>query len=366
LIAGGGTGGHLTPALAVAQALLDTDPGGEVVVVGRQGGVAEQLVTDAGVRLEALEISGLDVTRPASVARAAAKLPGATLAARRLLRRMQPDVVVGAGGYVCVPVVLAALARRVPVVLMEQNAYPGRATRLLARRAFAVATSFTTTRRYLDGANVVETGNPLRKSVLVRRGAPLSDSCRHILVTGGSQGARRLNRSIAGCARQLLEEHAQLRVTHQCGLLDFEEMQSAAASLPEAVAQRYHVARFFPDLALRIAAADLVIMRAGGSSLAECAALGRPMILVPYPHAGAHQVFNAAPYVRAGAALLLDDEACTPARLRAEINKLVGDQRRWHAMAAASLRMGRPDATERVTELIGDAVQARGRRRVTA
>jgi len=328
--------------------------------------VAEQLVTDAGVKLEALEISGVDVTRPGSVARAAAKLPGATLSARRLLRRMQPDVVVGAGGYVCVPVVLAAFARRVPVVLMEQNAYPGRATRLLARRAFAVATSFSTTQRYLDGAHVVETGNPLRKSVLMRRGAPLSDACRHILVTGGSQGARRINRAIAGCARELLEQHDQLRVTHQCGMLDFDEMQRAAAQLPDDLAPRYHVARFFPDLALRIAAADLVIMRAGGSSLAECAALGRPMILVPYPHAGGHQAFNAAPYVHAGAALLLDDEVCTPARLGAEIGRLIRDQHRWHAMAEASLQMGRPDATERVAELIGDAVHARGRRRVPA
>ena len=107
-------------------------------------------------------------------------------------------------------------------------------------------------------------------------------------------------------------------------------------------------------------------MRAGGSSLAEVAALGRPMILVPYPHAGGHQAFNAAPYVHAGAALLLDDEVCTPARLGAEISRLTGDQPRWHAMAEASLQMGRPDATERVAELIGDAVHARGRRRVPA
>ena len=328
--------------------------------------MAERLVTDAGVKLEALEITGVDVTRPGSVARAAAKLPGATLAARRLLRRMQPDVVVGAGGYVCVPVVLAAFAGRVPVVLMEQNAYPGRATRLLARRAYAVATSFAGTRRYLNGANVVETGNPLRKSVLMRRGAPLSETCGHILVTGGSQGARRLNRAIAGCAPELLEQHDQLRITHQCGTLDFDEMQRAAALLADAVAPRYQVARFFPDLALRIAAADLVIMRAGGSSLAECAALGRPMILVPYPHAGGHQAFNAAPYVHAGAALLLDDEVCTPARLGAEISRLISDQQRWHAMAEASSQMGRPDATARVAALIGDAVRAQGRQRIPA
>jgi len=161
----------------VAQVLRADDPDGEVVVVGRTGGVAERLVSDAGLRLETLQISGVDVSSPRSVVRAASQLPRATLAARALLRRTGADVVAGTGGYVCLPVVMAALSRGIPVVLMEQNAYPGRTTRLLARRARAVAVSFDSTARMLGGAKVVVTGNPLRREVLDRLGAPLGDAC---------------------------------------------------------------------------------------------------------------------------------------------------------------------------------------------
>jgi UDP-N-acetylglucosamine--N-acetylmuramyl-(pentapeptide) pyrophosphoryl-undecaprenol N-acetylglucosamine transferase len=341
----------------VAQALQEADSGAEVVVVGRRGGVAERLVTEAGLRLETIDISGVDVTSPRSVVRAMTQLPRATIAARSLVHKVMPDVVVGAGGYVSVPLVMAALTRRIPVVLLEQNAYPGRATRLLARRAYAVAASFAETQRHLSGANVVQTGNPLRREVLAKIPAPLGDACRRILVTGGSQGARRLNRAIIGCIQALLEQNPDVRVTHQCGALDFESMATVEATLPTDVRSRYRLDAFFDDLAEQIAACDLVIMRAGGSSLAECAALGRPMILVPYPHAGGHQAHNAMPYVSAGAARLLNDEDCTSDRLQSEIEMLIRDTSRWQMMARASAATGRPDATARVIALITEAAR---------
>jgi UDP-N-acetylglucosamine--N-acetylmuramyl-(pentapeptide) pyrophosphoryl-undecaprenol N-acetylglucosamine transferase len=347
----------------VAQALQGSGPDADVVVVGRRGGVAERLVSEAGIRLETLDISGVDVSNPRSVAKALVQLPSATMAARSLLRSVQPDVVVGAGGYVCVPVVMAAWARGIPVVLMEQNAYPGRATRMLARRAYAVAASFAQTQRSLAAARVVVTGNPVRREVVARRGAPLREWCQRVLVTGGSQGARRLNQAMLGCARQLLEAHPELRVIHQSGALDSASVQASAAALPPDIAHRYRVAPFFDDLAEEVAASDLVIMRAGGSSLAECAVLGRPMILVPYPHAGGHQAYNAVPYVRAGAALLIADEECTPERLRLEVDGLIRDRVRWNAMAVASAAMGTPDAAARVVELITEAATHAPRRR---
>jgi UDP-N-acetylglucosamine--N-acetylmuramyl-(pentapeptide) pyrophosphoryl-undecaprenol N-acetylglucosamine transferase len=347
----------------VAQALRGPGQDGDVVVVGRRGGVAERLVTEAGIHLETLDISGVDVTNPRSVARALVQLPSATIAARSLLRSTQPDVVVGAGGYVCVPVVMAAWARGVPVVLMEQNAYPGRATRMLARRAYAVAASFAQTERALPGAHVVVTGNPVRSEVIAKRGAPLSEWCQRVLVTGGSQGARRLNQAMLGCARELLEAHGDLTIAHQCGALDAAVVQASAEELPAAIAARYRVAPFFDDLPAEIAASDLVIMRAGGSSLAECTALGRPMMLVPYPHAAGHQAYNAVPYVRAGAGLLIEDEDCTPERLRLEVDALIRDRARWSAMAAASAAMGTPDAAARVVELINEAGAHAPRRR---
>jgi len=143
-------------------------------------------------------------------------------------------------------------------------------------------------------------------------------------------------------------------VTHQSGALDWPVVEARRQQLPASLAERYVAAPFFDDIAERIAASDLVIMRAGGSSLAECSALGRPMILVPYPHAGGHQRFNAEPFVRAGAALLLADERCTPDRLRRHVQSLIDDAARWHAMAEASRSMSVVDAADRVAKLALD------------
>ena len=330
-------------------------------MVGRRDGVAERLVVEAGLQLETLDVSGVHAGTPGGVARAASQLARATLAARRLLRTMRPDVVVGSGGYVSVPVVVAALAQQLPVVLLEQNAVPGRATRLLARRARVVAASFSETARYLPHARVVHTGNPIRAEVRAVTPRPIGDRLRTVLVTGGSQGARRLNRAITGSIVKLLSGDPELRIVHQCGRLDREAVARAAAALPPALAARYTEGPFFDDMAVRMAESDLVVMRAGGSSIAECAALGRPMIVVPYPHAGGHQRHNATPYVDAGAAMLIDDADCTPERLGTEIEALVADPPRWRAMAAASAALGRPDATDSVVRLILEAAGS-GRR----
>src|SRR5207302_4152847 len=155
LIAGGGTGGHLTPALAVAQALRRADPGGDVLLVGRRGGLEETLVPSSGLRLETLNVRGIDLGSPLRLPGTAVRIGRGTLQALRIVRRFRPDVVVGAAGYVSVPVVTAALLRRIPVVLLEQNAHPGRTTRLFARRSRAVAASFAETAALLPGAHVV-------------------------------------------------------------------------------------------------------------------------------------------------------------------------------------------------------------------
>ena len=332
-----------------------------MAVVGRRDGVAERLVVAAGLPLETLDVSGVHAGTPGGMARAASQLTRATLEARRLLRRMRPDVVVGSGGYVSVPVVVAALAQQIPVVLLEQNAVPGRATRLLARRARVVAASFAETARYLPHARVVHTGNPIRAEVRAVTPRPIGDRLRSILVTGGSQGARRINRAVTGSMVKLLSDDPELRIVHQCGSLDRAVVAAAAAALPAALAARYTEGDFFDDMAVRMAASDLVVMRAGGSSIAECSALGRPMIVVPYPHAGGHQRHNATPYVDAGAAMVIDDAECTPARLGAEIIALVADPARWRRMAAASAALGLPDATDSVVRLIVEAAGS-GRR----
>lgn len=324
-----------------------------MLIVGRRGGVAESLVTDAGFTLQTLDVSGVDVSRPASVARFAAQLPGALASARRIIRGFRADVVVGGAGYVSVPVVLAAMSLRVPVVLLEQNALPGRATRLLAHRGRTVAASFEETAAHLRGARVVNTGNPIRAEVLRTPPRPFGDRCEQLLVMGGSQGARRINRAVAGCARELLTARPRLHITHQTGRLDIDEVCAAVDALPAEIRERWTVLPFIDDVGAAIVAADLVVMRAGGSSLAECAALGRPMILVPYPHAGDHQRWNAAPFVAAGAARLVADDECEPERLQREILAVADDPRLWQSMARASRELGRPRAAADVVGLLG-------------
>ena len=338
--------------LATAQALRAADPDGEVTVVGRAGGVAERLVADGGFRLETLRVSGVDAAMPGTIIRALAQLPSSTMAAHALLRSHDPDVVVGGGGYVCLPVVAAARARRLPTVLLEQNALPGRTTRLLARRARVVATSYEETARHLHGARTVLTGNPIRRDVREFVGAPLGARCTRILVTGGSQGAHRINVAVAGCVPTLLEHDPAVVVTHQCGVRDVDDMRAVASALPEQLRDRYRVGAFFDNLGGLMAESDLVVMRAGGSSLAECSALGRPMILVPYPHVRGHQRHNAAPYERAGAATVIEDEECTASVLQWTILGVLRDPDLWRRMAEASRCMGRPDAADRVARLI--------------
>lgn len=358
VIAGGGTGGHLTPALAVAAALRRARPEAELLLVGRRGGIEEELVPAAGLPLRTLDVTGLDYSRPLHTAGAFARLPLAVASARRLLREFAPDVVVGAAGYVCVPVVLAARSLRIPTILLEQNAVPGRAVRLLAGGARAVAASFAQTAALLPRARVVHTGNPVRQQVLDALPAPLPERPSHLLVMGGSQGARRINDAVSGAVRGLLEAHPELRVTHACGERDASWALPVRDSLPEEVRRRYTVEPFFDDVAARIATSDLVLMRAGGSSIAEVTVLGRPMLLVPYPHAGGHQWANAEPYATAGAARIIPDEELGATRLRREVEDVLTDVAAWRRMAEASRAAGIADAAERVVALIEEVAAA--------
>ena len=347
--------------LAVAQELRRTDPGGDILVVGREGGVTEDLVARAGFALRTIRVSGLDMSNPRSVARFAAQSPRAVLAARRIMSSTQPDVVVGGAGYVSVPLVLAAWAGRVPVVLLEQNAVPGRATRLLAPRARAVATAFAETAHHLRGARVVQTGNPLRAELLAVPVRPLGERPAHLLVTGGSQGAQRINRAVLGAVEQLLLTHPTLTVTHQAGARGIDEVAAVRSGFSAAVQERYRVCAFIDDVAGALNDADLVLMRSGGSSLAEVSAFGRPMILVPYPHAGDHQRHNATPYVAAGAARVVPDEECSPQRVLREVTAIAADPAHWHRMATASAATGRRDAAARVVALLREVAGGPGR-----
>jgi UDP-N-acetylglucosamine--N-acetylmuramyl-(pentapeptide) pyrophosphoryl-undecaprenol N-acetylglucosamine transferase len=370
VIAAGGTAGHVVPALAVADALRVE--GAAVEFVG--GARAEaRLVPAAGYRLHTISVEGLSRSHPLHAARALGRAAWAFLRARALLGRLAPDAVLGAGGYVAGPVGLAALTRRIPLVLTEADSHLGLTNRLLAPFARRVCLAFPIAGR--EGGRYRVTGRPISAGALDRTaarrrfGLGSDETC--VLVFGGSLGARSINHAAiealavadagvadgaqADEARESLEARARdeaLRVLHIAGRRDYPEL--AARALPAGYDLREYLD--LEDFATALAAADLAVARAGGSVF-ELAAHGLPAILVPFPHAsGDHQSANARWMTDAGAAIVIPDEELSTARLAREMEGLLADRARLARMAAASRALARPDAAREVAQELLEAV----------
>jgi UDP-N-acetylglucosamine--N-acetylmuramyl-(pentapeptide) pyrophosphoryl-undecaprenol N-acetylglucosamine transferase len=340
VIAAGGTAGHVVPALAVADALRAQ--GAEVTFIGGERAEA-QLVPAAGYPLRRISITGLSRVNPLAALRALGRAAIAFGHARALLRELRPDAVMGGGGYVSGPVGLAALTRRIPLVLTEADSHLGLANRALAPAARRVCLAFPIAGR--SGPRYRLTGRPIpppqsdRAGARARLGIAEGETC--VLVFGGSLGARSVNlaaiEAFAGAA---------FRVLHVSGRRDYQEL--AARPRPATYDLREYMD--LGEFADALAAADLVVARAGGS-LFEIAAHGRPAILVPYPHAAAdHQMANARWMAEAGAAVVVPDGELSAARLARETAALLADTQRLRALAAASSRLGRPAAAREVAD----------------
>jgi UDP-N-acetylglucosamine--N-acetylmuramyl-(pentapeptide) pyrophosphoryl-undecaprenol N-acetylglucosamine transferase len=366
VIGTGGTAGHVFPALATAERLRDRF-GADVRFVGRTGGQEARLVPAAGFAMATVEARPFRrALSPATLA-----LPFAVLGAARRCREIVrgADAVLGMGGYVSVPVSLAARWERVPLVLHEQNSVPGLANRLAARWAAAVAVSFPDARaRFPRRSRPVVTGNPVRDGVLrvredrralredAHRELGLEPGRRTVFVFGGSQGALRLNRAAVEAGRRLIDR-GDLQLLLLTGPAHHDGVR---ADLPSGGELLVRTAAFLERMELAYAAADLVVSRAGATTVAEIAACGLPSILVPYPHAtGRHQEHNARALQRAGAAsLLLDDEA-TGGLLAERIVALVDHRERLEAMARAASGFGHPDAADALADLVAAAAKQR-------
>ncbi|HWC26061.1 MAG TPA: undecaprenyldiphospho-muramoylpentapeptide beta-N-acetylglucosaminyltransferase [Solirubrobacteraceae bacterium] len=352
LIAAGGTAGHVVPALAVAERL--TAAGAEVVFVGGERAEAE-LVPAAGYDLRPISVEGLSRTNPLRAARAALRAGAAVRVAHRILGELRPAAVLGGGGYVAGPVGLAALARRIPLVLTEADSHLGITNRLLAPRARRVCLAFPIAGR--DGARYRVTGRPVpppaRDVAAARARFGLRDGELCVLVFGGSLGARSINEAAVEAFRA-----APFRVLHAAGARDHAALAARVA------AEHYDLRPYIERFGEALAACDLCVARAGGS-IFEIAAAGKPAILVPYPHASAdHQTANARWMAAAGAAVVVPDAELTAARLGAEVGALLGDRSRLQAMAAASAALARPDAAQAVAdEVLAAAAAARAGRR---
>jgi len=341
VVAGGGTGGHLFPGLAVAEAVAGADPD-RVLFVGSAYGIEARVIPQTRFAFRPLAIHGLRGRGARGALQLAAQLPQAIVQAWRILGRFGADVVVGVGGYASFPVVVAAWLRRVPTVLLEQNAHPGLANRVLARLARRVCTTFAEAERYFPAGKVVLTGNPVRLFA-----APVA-APRHgftLLVFGGSQGAHRLNETMADAAAALRDALPGLRIIHQTGAADCAALRATY----ERLGVTAEVREFIDDMGAAYAAADVVVCRAGATTVAELTALGKPAILVPYPFAADdHQRANASVLEGHGAAMMILDRALTGAALAQTVSELARDPGRLARMGDAARRLARPDAAARV------------------
>lgn len=353
LLATGGTGGHVFPARALAEALLAR--GHRVGLVTDRRGTAFETVGGA-LEVHRIRAAGIAGRGLVAKARAAGELVLGYLEARRLVRDLRPAAVVGFGGYASVPTVLAASARRVPIVIHEQNAVLGRANRLLASRADAIATSFAEVGkvRPADRGKLVLTGNPVREAIRRVREtvqAPLAaDATVAVLVTGGSQGASVFAELVPAAVALLPEAlRGRLRLSQQAREAELAQVVAAYAALGVAA----DVRRFFDDMPERLADARLLICRSGASTVAENTVAGRPALLIPYPHAiDDHQAANARAVAVAGGARVLPQAATDAAALASALTEVLGDPAVLAGMAEAARAVGIADAVDRLADLV--------------
>jgi UDP-N-acetylglucosamine--N-acetylmuramyl-(pentapeptide) pyrophosphoryl-undecaprenol N-acetylglucosamine transferase len=356
LIAAGGTGGHIYPALAVVRSLTARAPAAEFRWVGGRRGLESRIVTAAGIPLDRLLLRTLRSTDVSihlllDPARLAASVPQATA----LLARRRPAVIFTTGGYVAIPVLTAAATLRIPSVLWDGNVVPGRSVRAVARLASVVALSFAETAGHLGaGRPTYVTGTPIRDPDTIdreeaREQLRIPPGSRALLVFGGSQAVARFNAAVTGALPRLVERVAVVHVTGDAGYAD---ALAARESLPHDLQSRYLPHAFLrEEMTAALAAADLVVGRAGSSTLAEVAAFGIPMVVVPYPHAAGHQRANARILVAAGAATLVEDEDFDADALVAA-TAILDDPRRHLEASAAARSLGRPGAADAVAELV--------------
>jgi UDP-N-acetylglucosamine--N-acetylmuramyl-(pentapeptide) pyrophosphoryl-undecaprenol N-acetylglucosamine transferase len=357
LIAGGGTGGHLYPGIAVARELLRRRPDSRITFAGTAHGIESRVIPREGFELDTLRSAGLKAKSISARTRGLLLLPLSGIDAWSILSRRAPDLVIGVGGYSSGPVVLLAAVRGIPTLLLEQNAVPGLTNRLLARAVSAAAVTFESTASYF-GRRAFVAGNPVRAEFLSEdfvSGARAPGPSR-VLIFGGSQGAHAINVAMVEAASQLAAHPGGMAVTHQTGERDLEMVRDGyrRAELEA------RVEPFLFAMDREIKAADLVVCRAGATTIAELTAAGRPAILVPLPTAADdHQRKNAEILAAAGAAELLAQQSLNGAVLATRLTALLGNPGRLADMSAAARRLAHPDAARVIADNALELADAR-------
>lgn len=352
VIAGGGTGGHLFPGIAIAEEFKGRDAANEVIFVGTERGIEARVLPKLGWPVRFISAEGIKGKGVLSKIRALYKLIPGFFESVRIVKGFKPDAVVGVGGYASAPLLLAARFMGIRTAIHEQNALPGVTNRTLGKIVDRVFVSFPESSGFFPGGKVVVSGNPLRKEILEGLKEPSPQSSpkgrggKTILVFGGSLGAHRINTAVMEMIRQI-NEPDRWRIIHQTGEKDYKEIVESYVDAD----WRADVRPFIYDMASAYSEADLVICRAGATTVAELAAAGKPAILIPYPFAADdHQRVNAESLVRAGGALMIIERDLTGERLAMEVERLLGDSEVLKKMGESARNLARRDAAKVVVD----------------
>ena len=360
LIAGGGTGGHVFPALAIAQEWLSRGKEREVVLVGTERGIEMKLVPQAGLPLETLRVAGLKGKGGMTLLKNLAMLFPAIADARRVLRKHRPVAAFGVGGYAAGPMLLATWFARVPNIIFEPNAEPGFTNKVLARISSRIATGYEISARAW-GKKAIVTGCPVRQeffSIAPRK----PEKPFRLLVTGGSQGALPINRVFVDTMDRLASRKNELSIVHQTGERDYNAVRTAYARR----GINAEVVPFLTNMAERFAWADIIVCRAGAITAAEVAAAGRAAIFIPFGRAtDSHQLRNAQEMSRVGAGRLISESELAPEKLSAEIFSLVDQPQQIESLSTAARALARPHAARDIVNLIEEAANVLGNRERT-
>ena len=353
MIAGGGTGGHIYPAIAVAQEWVARNPQRGVVFVGTARGLETAIVPKAGFPLELISVGGLKGKGMGDTVRNLFRLPVGFMQAFALIGKHRPNVVLGVGGYSSGPVLLAAKLRGVPTAIHEANAFPGLTNRVLARVVTAAAVAFQEAAPRMKRADAVVTGNPIRKEFFqagadtrhVEAGAP-----KRLLIFGGSQGSRTINDAMIGALLFLAPLKDRIDVVHQTGPADLERVQ---AGYRASAFSNARVVPYLDPIVAEIAAADLAVARSGAMTVGELAASGRAAVLIPFAAAtDNHQELNARAVEQAGGAVVITERELSPERLAFAITEILSDRERTTRMGNAARMLATPDATKKIVDLL--------------
>lgn len=360
VIAAGGTGGHLYPAVAVAREFIRRDPSTRILFVGTTRGIERKVLAHEGFPLQCITANPLMGKRPIEMLKALAILPVSVWQSLRLLKQQGADLVFGVGGYTSPAVLLAAFLRRIPGVILEPNAYPGMANKAVAPLAQRVFLAFESTVQWFDRRKVSVVGNPVRRAFLETPASP-SDSvteggARHLLIFGGSQGAKAINSAVIEALPLLGAVKERLTITHQTGEADHARVLAAYAQ----AGMSAQVVPFLYDMPAVLREADLVVARSGAMTIAELTVCGKPAILIPLPTAiYNHQLRNAEVMAHAGGAILLPQAELSGAGLANAITGIFNDPERLQTMSRQSWGMRRSDAAETIVRECYDVMRRR-------